>query len=300
MDQLLAMRCFTRVAQTRSFGEAAKLEGLAQGTISKRVAALEAHLGVQLLRRNAHGVTLTNLGETYLDHCLRLLDDLDAADARIRTDAGTPAGVVRLSLSPVLSRLVIAPLLVEFTREYPRIDVVSFLTEAHVDIVGEGIDLAIRARHLEDSTLIASRLSSNPLTLAASPDYVAKAPRLTTPEDLTAHDCLTFSRMKAAQTWRFTQGRKVREVTIEGRLAADQGDTLVEFAAAGAGIVMMPEWVMADQLNDGRLVRVLPDWAPPSIPLHVVHAGGMAVPLRVRLLADFLRRTVRARDLLPR
>lgn len=300
MDQIVAMRCFVRVAQTRSFQDAAKLEGLAQGTISKRVSALEDHLGAQLLRRNAHGVTLTDLGVTYLAHCQRILADLEAAEAQIRTDAGTPAGTVRLSLSPVLSRLVIAPLLVEFTAEHPRIDVVSFLTESHVDIVGEGLDLAIRARDLEDSALIARRLSSNPLTLAAAPAYLAAAPRLAVPEDLTAHACLVFGRMRAAQTWRFTQGRKVREIAIEGRLAADQGDTLVEFAAAGAGLVLMPAWVMADHLAAGRLVRVLPDWTPPGIPLHVVHANVAAVPLRIRLLADFLRRTIRARDLLPR
>ncbi|MGI9389515.1 MAG: LysR substrate-binding domain-containing protein [Boseongicola sp.] len=300
MDQLVAMRAFVRVAQSESFTEAARLEGLAQGTISKRVAALEDHLGIKLLRRSQRSFGLTPQGEAYFSHCTRLLDDLEAADTHIKTEAGKPAGVVHLSMSPVLSRLVIAPLLVEFVREFPRIEVASFLTESHVDIIGEGIDLAIRVRHLEDSTLIASRLSSNPLSLAAAPSYLENAPPLTVPEDLGKHDCVVFSRMKAALTWQFTKGKNVRDVTIAGKLAADQGDTLVEFASAGAGVVLMPEWVMSEHLADGRLVGVLPDWTPPSIPMHLVYTSGSSVPLRIRLLVDFIRRNVRARSLLPR
>ncbi|MDJ0683507.1 MAG: LysR family transcriptional regulator [Alphaproteobacteria bacterium] len=294
------MRAFVRVAQTRSFVEAAKLEGLAQGTISKRVSALEKHLGVQLLRRNQREVSLTTLGEDYFRNCLRILDDLNAADTQIRTDAQTPTGLVRLSLSPVLSRLIIAPLVAEFVREYPSIEVLAFLTEQHVDIVGTGVDLAVRARHLEDSTLIASRISSNPLSLAAAPSYLKKAARLERPADLTAHQCVAFSRMRSAQTWRFTKDDEIEEVAINSALIADQGDTLVEYAAAGAGVVMMPEWVMADHLKSGRLVRLLPDWSPPSLPLHIVYSANAAVPLRIRLLADFIRRNVRKRNLLPR
>ncbi len=203
-------------------------------------------------------------------------------------------------MSPVLSRLIIAPLLVEFTREYPRIDVSSFLTESHVDIVGEGIDIAIRARHLEDSSLIASKLSSNPLMLAASPTYLENKTPVNGPEDLVEHECVTFSRLKAAQTWRFTQGKKTRDVVVDGRLSADQGDSLVQYAVAGAGIVMMPEWVMAAELKAGKLVRLLPEWSPPTIPLYLVYANTSVIPLRLRLLADFLRRMIRTRNLLPR
>lgn len=300
MDQILAMRAFVRVAQTKSFVEAAKLDGLAQGTVSKRVAALEKHLGVQLLRRNQREVSLTTLGEAFFENSLRILDDLNAAETRIRTDAQTPAGLVRISLSPVLSRLVIAPLIVEFTQEHPRIEVISFLTEQHIDIVGEGIDLAVRARHLEDSALIASRLSSNPLSLAAAPSYLDRTGRPETPADLATHQCVTFSRMKSAQTWQFTKDDQTEDVTITSSLMADQGDTLVEYAAAGAGIVLMPEWVMAEHLATERLEKLLPGWSPPSIPLHLVYAASAAVPLRIRLLADFIRRNVRARGLLPR
>ncbi|MFA3920687.1 LysR family transcriptional regulator [Ruegeria hyattellae] len=300
MDQFVAMRAFVRVAQAQSFQEAAKLEGITQSAVSKRVAALEDYLGVQLLRRNQRNVTLTTLGQTHYDDCISLLADLDAAETRIRTDARTPAGVVRVSMSPVLSRLIVAPLITEFAQEYPRIEVVSFLTEAHVDIVGQGIDLALRARHLEDSALVARRISSNPLTLAAAPSYLEAAPRLEKPEDLSKHRCLTFNRMKTLHSWRFTKGRRVREVTIQGQLTADQGDTLAEYAAAGAGVVLMPEWVLSDHLASGRLVRLLQDWLPPNIPLHLVMVRGSNVPLRVRLLSDFIRRSVRQRDLLPR
>ncbi len=300
MDQLVGMRTFARVAQALSFQEAARLEGLSQGTVSKRVAGLEDHLGVQLLRRSQREVTLTSAGEVYLTECLRLLEEFDTVEASIRADAGAPAGIVRITLSPVLSRLIVAPLLVEFLREYPMIEIVSFLTERHSDIIGESIDVAFRVRELEDSSLIAVRISSNPLALAAAPSYLAVAGIPNRPEDLEAHNCLTFNRMKASHSWRFSQGRKKIEVPVHGTLTADQGDTLVEYAAAGAGIVLMPEWVMADHLAEGQLVRLLPDWTPPSIPLNIVHANSAAVPLRARLLVDYVRRNIRKRNLLPR
>ncbi len=300
MDQLVAMRAFVRVAQSGSFQKAAGLEGLAQGTISKRVSALEQHVGCALFRRTQRSISLTPQGEIYYAQCLSVLDSVAAADAMIRTESQTPAGSILVSMSPVLSRLVLAPLIAEFVREYPRIDVRMALTEDHVDIVGEGVDLAVRVRDLDDSSLIASKLSQNPLSLVAAPSYLASAPKLDTPEDLAAHDCITFSRMRATQTWRFTQGRKKREVSVSGPLSADQGDTLVTFAASGVGVIMMPEWIMKAELQDGRLVKVLPDWQPPSIPMHLVYKGGDAVSLRIRLLVDFLRREVRRRDLLPR
>ncbi|MEP4336447.1 MAG: substrate binding domain-containing protein, partial [Roseobacter sp.] len=232
--------------------------------------------------------------------CLKLLEDFDTAEAALRTDIGVPAGRLRMSMSPVLSRLIIAPLLVEFGREYPKIEIVSFLTEAHTDIVGEGIDLAIRARHLDDSSLKAALISSNLLSVAASPSYLASSDPIEDPEDLQSHNCVSFSRMRAGGTWGFKKEKAKREVKIHSNLAADQGDTLVEYAANGAGIVMMPEWVMAKELADGRLVKILEDWDAPSIPLYIVYSASGAIPLRVRLLVDFLRRSIRTGNLLPR
>ena len=299
MDQLAVMRAFVRVAQALSFQDAARLEGLSQGTVSKRVSALEDHLGVQLLRRNQRGVTLTGPGEIYLAQCLRLLEEFDAVEASIRADTGAPEGVVRITLSPVLSRLIVAPLLVEFSRAYPKIEIVSFLTESHSNIIGQGIDVALRVRKMEDSSLIARRISTNPLTPVAAPYYLAVSGPLDRPEDLEAHNCLTFNRMRAPHSWRFSQGRKVRDVSVSGTLSADQGDTLVEYAVAGAGVILMPEWLMADHLAEGRLVRLLPGWVPPSIPLNIVHANSAAMPLRIRLLVDYLYRNIRKRNLLP-
>ncbi len=300
MNQLDAMRSFVRVVQTESFQGAAKLEGVAQGTISKRISALEDHLGTQLLRRNQRGLSLTELGAGYFETCLKLLEDFDTAEAALRSDIGIPAGRVRLSMSPVLSRLIVAPLLVDFAREYPRIEIVSFLTEAHTDIIGEGIDVAIRASHMNDSSLKAALVSSNPLSVAASPLYLAVSDPINDPEDLQSHSCVSFSRMRAGGTWAFKKQRARREVRIHSNLAADQGDTLVEYSASGAGIVMMPEWVMSSELAEGRLVKILEDWEAPSIPLYVVYSASGAIPLRVRLLVDFLRRSIRSGNLLPR
>lgn len=300
MDQLLAMRSFVRVANILSFQEAAKLEGLSQGTISKRVSALEKHLGIQLLRRNQRAVRLTNFGESYLAKCEQLLAQFESVEESIKAEASSPSGIIKITLSPVLSRLIVAPLLVEFSLQYPKIEIVSFLTEDHRDIVGEDIDIAFRARKLEDSSLIAKLISSNPFTLAAAPSYLAKSEELDIPEHLENHNCLSFSRSNTPLTWSFHRGRKKRDIQVNGSLSADQGDILVQYAVAGAGIVLMPGWVMEDHLAQGSLVRLLPEWTPSNIPLYIVHSDNVSVPIRVRLLSDFIYRNIRKRHLLPR
>jgi DNA-binding transcriptional LysR family regulator len=299
MDQLSAMRAFVRTARTGSFSAAAKEEGTAQGTVSKKVAALEQFLGAQLLRRNQRSVTLTSVGRDFYERSLFILEKVGQAEELVKTVASSPTGVLRVTMSPVLSRLVIAPVLNDFLREYPDIEIVCELTERHSDIIAEAFDIAIRARHLEDSSLIALRLSSNPLTVAAAPSYLERNGVPRHPRELQRHNCLVFSRFRQAHNWRFARGGEDAVVPVGGNMQCDQGDTLIELAVLGMGITMMPAWLMRDHLDSGRLLRLLADWKPPSIPLHIVYAKSANIPLKNRLFVEFVRKEVRRRRLLP-
>lgn len=299
MDQLGAMRVFVRAARSGSFSAAAKEENTTQGTVSKRIAALEKSLGTQLLQRNQRSVTLTSIGRDFYERCVMILSEVEDAETFVKTAMSSPAGVLTVTMSPVLSRLIIAPILVDFLRAYPEVQIISKLTERHCDIIAEGIDIAIRARHLEDSSLIASRLSPNPLTLVAAPSYLERHGKLQHPRELQDHNCLVFNRFRQAHNWRFSRGDQDVAVAVAGNFQCDQGDTLVELAASGAGIVLMPSWLMHDHLASGRLQRLLPGWKPPSIPLHIVFAKKANTPLKNRLFVDFVKNESRRRHLLP-
>jgi DNA-binding transcriptional LysR family regulator len=299
MDQLSAMRAFVRAARTASFSAAAKEEGTTQGAVSKKVAALEKYLGTQLLLRNQRNVTLTSVGREFYEKSLFILKEMEEAETLVKTAASSPTGVLRVSMSPVLSRLIIAPILVDFLQEYPDIQIISKLTERHCDIIAEGIDIAIRARHLEDSSLIAARLSSNPLTVAAAPSYLERHGEPGHPRELQHHNCLAFSRSRHTHDWHFSRGGEDVAVQVEGNMQCDQGDTLVELAVLGAGITLMPSWLMLDHLASGRLRRLLPDWDPPTIPIQIVYARSANIPLKNLLFIEFVKKEVRRRRLLP-
>lgn len=299
MDQLSAMRALVNVVQSGSFSAAAKLEGVTQGTVSKQISALEKSLGAQLLLRNQRNLSLTGVGRAFYDRSLVILQEVEEAEAMVKTSVESPTGQLTVTLSPVLSRLIVAPILADFLEAYPDLQVDFELTERHCDIIAEGIDVAIRARHLEDSSLITRPLSSNPLSLVAAPAYLETHGRPTHPSELQNHNCLVFSRFRQPQQWAFTRGKERVTTRVSGNFLCDQGDTLVELAVAGVGIALMPSWLMRDDLKAGHLKRLLPGWQPPSLPLQIVYAKDPHLPAKIRCFAEFLRREVRRQKLLP-
>ncbi len=252
-----------------------------------------------MLLRNQRDVVLTDVGRGYYDRCLSILREVDQAEATARSDSTSPTGLLRVTMSPVLSRLVVAPIMSDFLVAYPDIKMNLKLTERHCDIIAEGIDVAIRARNLEDSALVARPLSSNPLSLVAAPYYLEKHRKPKHPNDLEGHNCLIFSRFHHPHRWRFARGKAEVTVPVEGNVRCDQGDTLVDLAVSGLGLALMPSWLMRDHLEAGRLQTLLPGWKPPSLPLSVVYAKSPYLPVRTSCFTEFLRREVRRRRLLP-
>ncbi len=289
MDQLGAMRAFVRVVQVHSFSAAAREQNSTQATISKKVAALENQLGVKLLSRTSRELALTDAGQEYYDKCVLLLSELDEVEASIREQITLPKGTIRVAAPVAFGRLVIAPILNEFIQRYPDLKIDLTLSDQHVDLVAQGIDVAFRARKLEDSALIARHLFDNPMLLLASPSYLEQNVYPETPQQLTNHNCLVYSQLKSLNIWHFNQQDEEIAVPVQGTIQSDSGDALLEMALTGAGVVQLPIWMVKKQLECGELVQILTDYQGQNLPFNAVYLQNRHVPLKVRTFIDYMK-----------
>lgn len=292
MDQLSAMRAFVRVVQTGSFSAAAREQNTTQATISKKVAALEAKLTGKLLTRSSRELALTQVGAEYYDKCVAILAELDEADALARDEVASPKGVLRVSAPVALGCQILAPVLSEFLSLYPDIKVDLALTDKHVDLISEGVDVAIRAKELEDSSLIARHLFDNPLLLIAAPSYLECHGEPREPDDLKRHNCLIYSMLKSINIWHFSQSDQNHAVAVNGNFQSDSGDALLQLALNGVGLVQLPIWMVNDHLKNGRLKQVLSDYEGQPLPVNAIYPQSRYVPLKVRCFIDFLRQKI--------
>jgi DNA-binding transcriptional LysR family regulator len=226
MDQLGAMRAFALVVQTGSFSAAAREANSSQATMSKRVAALEAKLGVRLMMRSSRDQSLTQAGAEYYEKCVAILAELDEAESSARSQVASPRGVLRVTAAFPLGRLLIAPVVAEFLSSYPEIKLNLALTDRHVDLIGEGFDVAIRARQLEDSSLVARELFANPMFLVASPEYLEEHGEPSSPEELAEHNCIIYSELSRLNVWHFSRDGDDFPVSVSGNFQCDNGDTI--------------------------------------------------------------------------
>jgi DNA-binding transcriptional LysR family regulator len=294
MDQLIGMRAFVRVVQTGNFSAAAREQNTSQATISKRVAGLESMLGVKLLTRTSRELALTEAGTRYYEKCQAILTELDEADADAREQVASPKGLLRIAAPIAIARLILSPLLAAFTKQYPEITVEIAASDKHVDLIEEGIDAAIRAKQLEDSSLIARHLDDNPMLLAASPDYIASNGKPETPEDLAGHTCIIYTNFATPNVWQFTKEAQEYSVHVNGTVRSSSGDVNLEAALNGLGIVALPHWMLKQHFESGQLVPLLPEYKGMSVPINIIYPQNRYIPLKVRCFVDFLRENFHA------
>ncbi|EPP5331911.1 LysR family transcriptional regulator [Vibrio harveyi] len=289
MDQLSAMRAFVRVVQTGSFSATGREMNTSQTTISKKVAALEKKIGVKLLARSSRDHALTPAGAKYYQTCVDILGELDEAEAEARSEVASPQGTIRISAPVAFGRILLAPIMAEFFQRYPDINVDLQLSDQHTDLISDGIDVAIRAKQLEDSTLIARHLFDNPMLVLAAPSYLQQHGAPKTLEDLKQHNCLVYSRMKDINVWSFTKQNQKHAVAVNGNFQSDNGDVLLEVALTGMGIVTLPIWMVEHHLKEGRLTQLMNDYTGQNLPFNAVYLQSRYTPLKVRCLIDFLK-----------
>lgn len=287
-DRARSLEIFATVTAQGSFSAAGRLLGLTPSAVSRAIDRIEARLGVRLLLRSTRALTLTAEGQAYLGAARRILTDLDDAEQAI-ADQGAPRGRLRVNAAQAHGRLVIVPLLGEFTRLYPDILIDISLSDRLVDVAGGQADVAIRFGPLADSPLTARKLGENRRVIVASPDYLARngTPRI--PKELHGHNCLNFNFRRAEPVWPFRENGHDCVLSVEGNIEANNGETLGQLAAAGVGIARVGRFSVEAEIASGELMPVLEDYNPGDVEtIHAVFVGGANVPARVRVFVDFL------------
>ena len=292
MDKLKQMETFVAVATRGSLTAAARAEGVAPAVIGRRLDALEERLGVKLLVRTTRRITLTFEGSAFLEDSQRILNDFQNAEASVSLGGVKASGHLRVTAPAGFGRAHVAPLLPSFMDAHPDVTVSLDLTDRLTDIVNEGIDLAIRIGALDDSSLVGLKLADNRRVVVASPGYLARRGTPAEPKDLAAHDCLTFGTYgNQARGWQFVIDGQLVSMRVQGAMACNDGAVLRDWAVAGRGLAWRSMWEVGEDLKAGRLVTVLDGFAAPDNAIHAVFPQRRHLPLRVRMLIDYLKNT---------
>ena len=288
LPDLEGLAIFAKVAECRSFADAAAELRLSKATVSKAVSRIESRLGARLIVRTARRFELTDAGRQLVGRAAQILAEGEAAEDLTQAQARTPRGVVRLAAPMSFGVLHVAPLLPEFLATFPEISLDLHLSDATNDLVGEGFDAAIRIAVQPGASFVVQRLCEIPRYLVASPAYLDKYGRPKHPLHLAQHRCISYSYTMASEVWRFTKGRKSASVRPSGPLRVNNGDAMMPALIAGTGIGMLPDFFLRKALDFNLLERVLPDWSIPLGAVYWVTPPEGPMPKRVEVLGNFL------------
>ena len=291
LPDLEAWAMFAAVVEHRSFTDAAKALSISKATVSKAVTRLEQHLETSLFNRTSRRLALTESGKRLAAHAARILEEGQAAEEAARQDTAELSGTIRLGAPMTFGLLRIAPLIAEFAKLHPAVDVDLHLSDARIDMVEMGLDATLRIADMPDSSLRARRLGDVKLHVIASPSYLAERGRPTHPSDLGAHDCLCYSNAPTPDVWRFSgPGQQNVVIQVRARITVNSGDAMLPALKAGIGIARLPDFIVSDGLASGELEEVLIDWRPPPLGLHLVTPPSRLRPARVEALLDYITR----------
>ncbi len=287
MDRLAAMQTFVRVAEAGSFTAVANQLNVARSAITRQIAALESHLGVKLIARSTRRLSLTSAGASYIEQCREILDRIDEAEGDLAGERQTLRGVIRASVPMTFGLMHLTPLILEFSKIHPDIRIDLDFNDRQVNLIEEGMDLALRITDHLPETTVARRLTSCRSVVAASPEYLQRHGEPRHPDELMQHDCLAYS-LGSRSSWTFLVDGVQRLIEISGPLTANNGNALQEAAIQGFGIVYEPTFIAAEPVRRGQLVTILNEFPTPTYDMYAVYPGTRFVPQRVRDFVDFL------------
>lgn len=280
---------FAKVAEERSFARAAKTLGVSVPTVSRAVSRLEERLGARLFNRTSRQLALTDFGLRLVDRAQHIYAEAEAAENAARELSSQPRGLIRLAVPMEFGRQWLAPILPDFFEAYPEVSIDMHMSDAVVDLVGEGFDAALRIAVLPDSSLVAKRLTPVAPFILAAPAYLEKYGCPRHPRELAAHHCLGYAYRPRQDIWRFSNKAGEEEIVVPtGPLRATNSEALIPMALRGLGIVELPEFMAYEYLDDGRLKAILTDWTLPKGAVYFVTPSARARPAKVEVLGDFL------------
>jgi LysR family transcriptional regulator for bpeEF and oprC len=288
MDRLDAISVFVRVVDSGNFSAVARTLGVGQPAVSKQIAALEAHLGAQLLQRTSRSLTLTEAGRDFYESAVRLVGDLEAAESRVGRGRIAPSGLVRATVAPVFGRLYIVPRLREFFARYPEVAVELVVADRLINLVEEGVDVGVHNGELSDSSLIASKIAQTPVITVATPTYLAAHGEPATPAELERHACVIYAQQGAPRIWRFDGRFGPITHQPKGAFRTNDAEQIRTAVLADLGLAHAPGWLFASEIASGAVRLVLTDYEPAKLSISAVRPGGRFLASKVRVFIDFL------------
>ena len=283
------LQLVVELARAGGMSAAARQLDVTPAAVSKRLAQIEARLGVRLFNRSTRRLSLTAEGEDYLESARRILAEIEDLDQRIASRQDSPRGLLKVNAPLGFGRSYIAPAIAEFAQKYPEVSLQLQLTDSPADFVQDAVDVAVRFGDLPDTRLIARKIAPNRRLVCASPGYLKSHGIPATPHDLARHQCIVLRQNEAAYgLWRFTKGRRSETVKVRGNLSSNDGEVTLTWGLAGLGILQRAEWDLARYLRSGRLVQVLEDYALPQADIYAVFPERHHLSAKVRVFVDFL------------
>jgi len=295
MDRLESMATLVAAVDAGSLSAAARRLGMPLATVSRKVSELEQHLQTRLLNRSHRQLTLTDAGRSYLAACKRILEQIGEAERAASGEYSSPRGELTLTAPLVFGRLHVVPIVAEFLRAYPEIDVRMVLTDRVTNLSEDHVDVAIRIGALPDSSLVATRIGGIQRVVCASPEYLAARGTPKKPDDLQRHDCVTFEGLSSPESWVFQTGKGETRVAIHSRLAVNTAEAAIDAASYGVGLTRVLSYQTASAEGSGALLRVLRAFESQAAPINLVYGGQPPLPLKLRAFLDFAAPRLKAR-----
>jgi DNA-binding transcriptional LysR family regulator len=288
MDRIDAMQAFVAVADLRGFAPAARKLGISPSGVTRLVAALEDRLGARLLQRTTRSVTLTDVGTRYLVRARRILADVEEAEGSTQDERTRPNGRLAVSAPLGFGRLHVSPVMSAYLIRFPEVSGELRLSDRMINLVEEGVDLAVRIGHLPDSSLVARHVGEMRRIVVASNNYLRQHGEPTTPEAIASHETIAFGVISASPEWRFVRGEREVRVACAPRYSTNSADAAIQYAEQDGGLTRVLAYQAAEAIRGGRLKIVLAEFEPPALPIHIVYPTSRLLSSKVRTFIDLV------------
>lgn len=289
MDKISAMKIFRRVTESGSFSAVSREMRLSQPTVSKQIAALEEDLGTKLLSRSTRELNLTDAGQRYYERCCQILDELDETEADIRNQQNLPTGMLRINIPIAAGRIKILPCIWDFFNTYPDLKMDTIFDDSYVDLVKEGIDVAIRIGELSDSSLVARKIGTIPRYLVASATYLDKYGEPKTLQELQQHNCIVYNLLNTRNEWHFDSKNGKQKISVRGRFSSNSPDAIRQAVLQGQGIAVILGWIVEQDISQGKMNVIMKDYVPTALDINAIYPQRRFMPAKVSLFLDYLQ-----------